>query len=119
MPYQNDDENHDSESPDPSDADTDADENSIDTIPCPYCDKPIDEQAEICPHCRNYISREQISARKPLWMIITAVVIIARFTISGFASVWCGWAAVSSAAITLHCRFVRAPSSTRQIRAGP
>jgi hypothetical protein len=50
---------------------------------------------------------------------LTAVVIIARLTISGFASVWCGWAAVSSAAITLHCRFVRAPSSTRQIRAGP
>jgi hypothetical protein len=50
---------------------------------------------------------------------LIAVVIIARLTISGFASVWCGWAAVSSAAITLHCRFVRAPSSTRQIRAGP
>ena len=41
---------------------------------------------------------------------LIAVVIIARLTISGFASVWCGWAAVSSAAITLHCRFVRAPS---------
>jgi len=36
---------------------------------------------------------------------LVAVVIIARLTISGFASVWCGWAAVSSAAITLHCRF--------------
>ena len=40
---------------------------------------------------------------------LIAVVVIARLTISGFASVWCGWAAVSSAAITLHCRFVRAP----------
>ena len=40
---------------------------------------------------------------------LIAVVIIARLTISGFASVWCGWAAVSSAAITLHCRFVRPP----------
>lgn len=38
---------------------------------------------------------------------LIAVVIIARLTISGFASVWCGWAAVSSAAITLHCRFAR------------
>lgn len=38
---------------------------------------------------------------------LIAVVIIARLTISGFASVWCGWAAVSSAAIALHCRFVR------------
>ena len=38
---------------------------------------------------------------------LVAVIVIARLTISGFASVWCGWAAVSSAAITLHCRFTR------------
>jgi hypothetical protein len=35
---------------------------------------------------------------------LVAVIVIARLTISGFASVWCGWAAVSSAAIALHCR---------------
>jgi hypothetical protein len=35
---------------------------------------------------------------------LVAVIVIARLTVSGFASVWCGWAAVSSAAITLHCR---------------
>ena len=38
---------------------------------------------------------------------LVAVIIIARLTVSGFASVWCGWAAVSSAAITLHCRVAR------------
>jgi hypothetical protein len=38
---------------------------------------------------------------------LVAVIVIARLTISGFASVWCAWAAVSSAAITLHCRFAR------------
>jgi hypothetical protein len=38
---------------------------------------------------------------------LVAVVIIARLTISGFASVWCGWAAVSSGAITLHCRLAK------------
>lgn len=48
---------------------------------------------------------------------LIAVVIIARLTISGFASVWCAWAAVSSAAITLHCRFVR-PRPERA-RSGP
>jgi len=36
---------------------------------------------------------------------LVAVIVIARLTISGFASVWCGWAAVTSAAIALHCRF--------------
>jgi hypothetical protein len=38
---------------------------------------------------------------------LVAVIIIARLTVSGFASVWCGWAAVSSGAITLHCRFAK------------
>jgi hypothetical protein len=38
---------------------------------------------------------------------LVAVIVIARLTVSGFASVWCGWAAVSSAAIALHCRFAR------------
>jgi hypothetical protein len=40
---------------------------------------------------------------------LVAVVIIARLTVSGFASVWCGWAAVSSAAIALHCRLAQTP----------
>jgi hypothetical protein len=38
---------------------------------------------------------------------LVAVIIIARLTISGFASVWCGWAAITSAAITLHCRLAK------------
>jgi len=35
---------------------------------------------------------------------LVAVIIIAKLTISGFASVWCGWAAITSGAITWHCR---------------
>jgi hypothetical protein len=38
---------------------------------------------------------------------LVAVIIIARLTISGFASVWCGWAALASGAITLHCRLAK------------
>jgi hypothetical protein len=49
---------------------------------------------------------------------LVAVIIIARLTISGFASVWCGWAAVSSAAITLHCRFAH-PGSRAASRPEP
>lgn len=40
---------------------------------------------------------------------LAAVIIIARLTVSGFASVWCGWAALSSGAITLHCRLAKPP----------
>jgi hypothetical protein len=35
---------------------------------------------------------------------LAAVAVIAWLTIDGFASVWCGWAAISSAAIALHMR---------------
>ena len=48
---------------------------------------------------------------------LVAVIVIARLTISGFASVWCGWAAVSSAAIALHCRFAR--PHRRHAKSGP
>jgi len=35
---------------------------------------------------------------------LIAVAVLARLTIDGFASLWCGWAAVTSAAIALHLR---------------
>ena len=47
---------------------------------------------------------------------LVAVIVIARLTISGFASVWCGWAAVSSVAIALHCRFAEPGTQTRRHR---
>ena len=50
---------------------------------------------------------------------LVAVIVIARLTVSGFASVWCAWAAVSSAAIALHCRFADPrpqPAGTRLAR---
>jgi hypothetical protein len=49
---------------------------------------------------------------------LVAVIVIARLTISGFASVWCGWAAISSAAIALHCRFAEPDAQTRRDRTG-
>jgi hypothetical protein len=36
---------------------------------------------------------------------LIAVAVIARLTIDGFASVWCGWAALTSLAIAWHVRF--------------
>jgi hypothetical protein len=38
---------------------------------------------------------------------LVAIGVIAWFTLDGFASVWCGWAAISSAAIALHMRIGR------------
>lgn len=36
---------------------------------------------------------------------VVAIVVIARLTTDGFASVWCGWAALSSGAIAAHMRW--------------
>lgn len=47
---------------------------------------------------------------------LIAVVVIARLTVSGFASVWCGWAAISSAAVALHCRLAQTPRATFPVR---
>jgi hypothetical protein len=38
---------------------------------------------------------------------LAAVIVIAKLTVDGFASVWCGWAAVTSGVIALHMRFGR------------
>ena len=49
---------------------------------------------------------------------LVAVVVIARLTVSGFASVWCGWAAVSSGAIALHVRFAKPHPHRRKFGRG-
>ena len=57
----------DREAPDPSDMD-DSDDEDEDTTPCPYCGKSVYEQAEVCPYCHNYISREDAARRYPWWI---------------------------------------------------
>ena len=42
-----------------------------DTIPCPYCRRPIHEESERCPYCENYISEEDTPAQpRPWWLIV-------------------------------------------------
>ncbi len=38
---------------------------------------------------------------------LVAVAVIAKLTVDGFASVWCGWAAITSGVVALHMRFGR------------
>lgn len=61
---------------DPLDSDIDSSDESIDTHPCPFCRKPVYEQAELCPHCRNYICRETDRPRNPRWIILTALAVL-------------------------------------------
>jgi len=55
----------DSEGPDASDVDDGDDD---ETVPCPYCRKPVYEQAELCPHCGSFISSEDAPRRHPWWI---------------------------------------------------
>jgi hypothetical protein len=52
----------------------DEESNEEDTIPCPYCRQPIHEDSVRCPHCENYLSDEDVPARKPWWLILGVVV---------------------------------------------
>ncbi|WP_435010818.1 zinc-ribbon domain-containing protein [Tundrisphaera lichenicola] len=39
------------------------------TVPCPHCREPVYEDAERCPHCGRYLSREDAPYRKPWWVV--------------------------------------------------
>jgi len=57
-----------------------------DTVPCPYCRRPIHEDAERCPYCEQYISAEDVPGQKPWWMIAGALVcllIVVGWLLSG------------------------------------
>jgi hypothetical protein len=43
---------------------------------------------------------------------LVAVAILARLTVDGFASTWCGYAALSAAAISLHMRYAKPHRAT-------
>ena len=57
--------------PSPSDQDDSEEE---DTLPCPFCKKPVYERSDICPHCGNFISFEAESAYpRKLWFLVGVV----------------------------------------------
>lgn len=64
----------DRELPDPADAGDDDDEAEADTEPCPYCGKAVYYGADVCPHCRSFISAEDAPPRRrPAWLVVGAL----------------------------------------------
>ena len=58
----------------------DWDDDEVDTVPCPYCRRPIYEDAERCPYCDRYISEEDVpSTRKPWWIVLGVVLCLLIF----------------------------------------
>lgn len=79
---QDEDDEIDPEDPDASDQDdSDVDDDARDEIDCPYCGKPVAEFAEICPHCRNYISHEDAPpSPKSRWKVAVVLWLVAVFS---------------------------------------
>jgi hypothetical protein len=43
---------------------------TVDMVPCPFCKQSVYDNAEWCPHCRNYLFYEGPPlAEKPWWLI--------------------------------------------------
>ncbi|HMF13946.1 MAG TPA: hypothetical protein VKE94_16625 [Gemmataceae bacterium] len=52
-------------------------ENDGDTMACPYCGRDIYDDAERCPYCENYLSREDAPARHSPWIVVGVVLALA------------------------------------------
>jgi hypothetical protein len=68
MPFRDDDDWDDLDDPDEPDDEDD------ETVPCPYCREPVYEDAERCPGCGHYLSREDAPWRRPWWLVAGVVV---------------------------------------------
>jgi predicted nucleic acid-binding Zn ribbon protein len=52
-------------------------EHDDDTMPCPYCGQAIYDEAERCPYCESYISREDAPSRQSTWIVVGVVICLA------------------------------------------
>ena len=64
---------------DPDDAEFDADDDGAEEVPCPSCGEPVYEEADVCPHCGDYITpgRAPAGANVPRWMFVLGAVGVA------------------------------------------
>jgi uncharacterized paraquat-inducible protein A len=59
------------------------DEDDDETVPCPHCRRPVYEDAERCPQCGNYLSREDAPHEaKPTWIVVTVIVVLAAILLT-------------------------------------
>ena len=50
---------------------------SDETVPCPDCRADVYEDAERCPECGRYLSREDAPRRHPWWVVAGALACLA------------------------------------------
>jgi hypothetical protein len=57
---------------DPIESDMD-DDDEPELIHCPHCGKYVNEEADLCHHCKRYILEPR---SVPMWVIVTAAVLL-------------------------------------------
>lgn len=57
------------------------------TAPCPRCGADIYDDTERCPACGQYLTREEVRGRQPLWFIVAAVICLIVALFWAFGSV--------------------------------
>ena len=55
------------------------DDDSAVELPCPSCGEPVYEEADVCPHCGDFITpgRRPAGANVPRWMFVLGAVGVA------------------------------------------
>ena len=68
--------------------DFDSSDDDDDTVPCPYCKRPIHEEAERCPYCESYISEEDAPPKLKPWWIVLGIVLCLLIVLMWIMSGW-------------------------------
>lgn len=70
-----DDDDDDSVDEDPLASDQDPDEagDAKDSIPCPFCKRPIHEDADVCPLCGNFVGGVDVPRRVPRFVWVGVI----------------------------------------------
>lgn len=62
---------------DDDDPEFDDDDDDDLTVSCPHCGEPVFEDAEQCPSCGNYLSKEDKPWSRPVWLVVGVVICLA------------------------------------------
>ncbi len=50
------------------------------TVPCVQCRRSIHEDADLCPYCRHWQTDGPHTSQKPMWIIVTAILLLAALS---------------------------------------